>query len=202
VNFNSKITDKRAPLVSRRTPLPRGRHAPRRQRGFKPLSGPRAARPDSVTAHSAPARSPRLALAARRPLPRPLRRVPTASPTPPDSRLAHAAVVQTAHAPTAAVRSRIARTVAGRLAVTRRHRPSPLRRCLRTGEPPLLPSPVRRCRAAAGSPSSATTEPCVVRPRGRGPRTRCARGPSRRRGRGPRALCVWAEREFGPVAPG
>jgi hypothetical protein len=62
VIFNSEITDERAPPVRRR--------APRRHRGLKPLSGQRAARPDSSPRlrHRHPDSA--LALAAR----------PTASP--------------------------------------------------------------------------------------------------------------------------
>jgi hypothetical protein len=59
--------------------------------------------------------------------------------------------------------------------------------------------PDRRCpsrvvRTAAGHAAAAASP----RSRGRGLRMRRARGPSRR----PHALCIWAEREFGLVAPG
>jgi hypothetical protein len=177
-----------------------GRHAPRRHSDLKPLSRQRArASRQRCLAFAAP--------------------LPTAPPAPdsaapPDRCLTHAVVVPTARAPTAVVRSRVARTAAGRLAV-----PAVARRRLRAGEPPPPLSPVRRCRATAGSPGSAAAEPCAtgqscrprctsrgrpserrprpcawaVHPRGRGPRTRYARGPS--------ALCIWAERGFGPVAP-
>jgi hypothetical protein len=69
-----EITDERAPPVRRRV---RGRHAPRRCRGLKPLSGQRAARPDSSPRprrrcpdSAAPARlptAPRLTCAAAAP---------------------------------------------------------------------------------------------------------------------------------------
>jgi hypothetical protein len=94
VIFNSEITDKLTPPVSRRAPLPRGRHAPRRHSGLKPLSGQRArASRQHCLAFVAP--------------------LPTAPPAldsaaPPDCRLARTAVVLTARALTAAVRSRVA----------------------------------------------------------------------------------------------
>jgi hypothetical protein len=92
---------------------------------------------------------------------------------------------------------------------SRRRRPSPCRspidvapcRRPRVGEPPVpRSSPVRRCRAAVGSPSSAAVR-CALRGPAELGRTPCAgRAPS-----WPRAvpaLCDWAERGFGPVAPG
>jgi hypothetical protein len=85
------------------------------------------------------------------------------------------------------------------------------------GEPPISrPSPTRRRRATASSSSSAAAELGRARcaGRGRGPRTRAAPAPRARAaprvamGRAPAwpwaapALCNWAERGFGPVAPG
>jgi hypothetical protein len=192
-------------------PLPRGRHTPRRQHGFKPLSGPRAALPDSVArtprlpvprASRSPLVDRRLALADRRLTPR------TDVPTEPPPRQHSLGPL-----PAASPRPPVAR---------RRHTAPVSRRF------PVVS--VRRCRAAAGSPSSATAEPravgqcrraiapCATRRachagrvrggpsrshagrarcagRGRGPRQRCTRGPCP-------ALCIWAKRGFGPVAPG
>jgi hypothetical protein len=154
VIFNSEIADERAPPVRRRPPLPRGCHALRRCRDLKPLSGQRAARPDS---------RPR-------------------SRRPPD-RLAGAAV-----APTTSLAAR----------------PSPSCRAAVSAPVSRLspPSPVRRCRAAVGSPCSGVAEP--RRHRAAPPPRTCAvrhalRGPSEL---GHTALCIWAERSFGPVAPG
>jgi hypothetical protein len=65
-------------------------------------------------------------------------------------------------------------------------RPSTPRRCLHAGEPPF-PAVSR-----APVPSSAAEPRCAGR----------CRGPRQRRAYGPRlALCIWAERGFGPVAP-
>jgi hypothetical protein len=114
INFNSEITDKRAPLVSHRAPR-RARTAAHRccvaatrHADSAALSRCRDRAPHVPTA------SPALRAASRR--------VPTASPAPPNRCLARAAVVPTARAPTAAVRSRVAWTAAGRLAVARRRR--------------------------------------------------------------------------------
>jgi hypothetical protein len=72
----------------------------------------------------------------------------------PDRRLTRTTVVPIARAPTAAVRSRVARTADGRLAA-----PAVARHRLRDGEPP---SPVRRRRVVAGSPSSAAAPRVAV----------------------------------------
>jgi hypothetical protein len=93
-------------------------------------------------------------------------------------------------------------------------RPSPLRRVAVSSPVSRhsLPSPVRRRHASIGSSSSAIAEPrrrrAVPPPRARAMRR--ARGPCQRRavGRAPAwpratlALCDWAERDFGPLAPG
>jgi hypothetical protein len=133
---------------------------------------------------------------------RPRCRVPTASPAPPTfrCRLATRAAV-----PTAAVQSR-------RRPFRRRLTPlavtvAPCRR-LRAVEPP---SPMRRCRAAAELPCSVATcsrrAPRVARAGRAGPlvpRTRAAHTASAeavgRVAMGQASL--WAESEFGPVAPG
>jgi hypothetical protein len=144
VNFNSEIANEWARPVSRRAPLPRDRHTPRRRSSLKPLSGQRVARPDScltcaapdsVTSPSRP--SPRRACpladrrlaphAASRPPPRTCRRRP-------NSCLALAAPLPTA-SPVAVARP-----------------PSPVVvacRRLRAGEPPPPSSPVRVGRADA-----------------------------------------------------
>jgi hypothetical protein len=195
VNFNSEIADEWARTVSRRALLLRGRHAPRRCSGLKPLSGQRAARPAAAS-------------------PAPL---PTAPRTP---RRANRRLTPLAR-PTAASRAMpLSRQLAPRPRRSEATSPEPrppspiARRHLRAGEPPSPPSPVRRRCVVAGSPSSAAA-PCAAR-RARRPsrlwaawpwavpalRTRCARGPSQRRRRGPRpALCVWAESDFGLVHP-
>jgi hypothetical protein len=191
----SEIADERAPPVTRRAPLQRGRHVPHRCHGLKPLSGQRAACPDSRLARAARPRQP--------PLPR----------RPPPDRLARTAVTPTARlacaaVPTAAVRSR------------RCPGPSPYRAARRspvavTPHRRSPPSPVRRRRATVGSPSSAPPgsaaaarshrAPRVARAGRVGPRQCHARG--LRTQRQPRpwaapALCIWAERGFGPVTPG
>jgi hypothetical protein len=123
-------------------PLPRGCHTPRRCSGLKPLSGQRAARPNSCLARAAPDRAPHTAPTRRRRLALVLR---------PDCRLARVTVIPTARAPTTAVRSCVARTA-----------PAVVRRRLRAGEPPSPPSPVRRRRVVTGSSSSAAV-PCAAR---------------------------------------
>jgi hypothetical protein len=152
VNFNSEIADEQAPPVSR--------HAPCRQRGLKPLSGQRVARPDSaplararrqrcLAPHSAPAR-PRLALTARRLPPRPSRRRPDRATAP------------TAHAPTAAVQSRVARTRRAAVSV-------PVSRCPRRlpcagDEPPPSRTPSGRAatRSHAGRAPHCASGPRAI----------------------------------------
>jgi hypothetical protein len=120
VNFNSEIADEWARPVSRRAPLPRGRHAPRIPTAIWPAPLP--------TAPHTP----------RRPSPR--------AAHPPDRRLARAAVVLTARALTTAVRSCITRTMPTVAAPAVGHRrlrageppypPSPVRRrCVVAGSP-------------------------------------------------------------------
>jgi hypothetical protein len=121
-------------------PLPRGHHAQRRCSGLKPMSGQRAARPDSCLARAAPNSLASLAH-------------PTVPPRPPDSaasplaprpdrRLTRATVVPIARAPIAMVRSRVSRTAAARHAA-----PAVARHHLRAGEPPSPLSPVHVGRA-------------------------------------------------------
>jgi hypothetical protein len=133
------------------------------------------------------------------PRPRPARQPRAARPpdsaasplTPhPDHRLARAAVILTACAPTAADRSRVARTApavtvpAVAVSAPVSHRPHRLPCAGAVSSPARRAAPPRRApREAVGRFSAAHV--------GRAPR-----------GRGPRALCVWAEREFGSVAPG
>jgi hypothetical protein len=202
VNFNSEIAEWARP-VSRRAP-----HQARAAAHRCHLAAP--CRVGTAALSRCRDRTPRvptacLAFAAPLPTsPRTPRRAdrrlaPLARPTAPP-RPSH-------RVPTAAVRSRVAWTA-----------PAVARRRLRAGEPPSPPSPVRQRRVIAARRAA---PPCAAHrarrpaevvgrassthagrdPRGRGLRTRYARGPSRRRGRGPHALCVWAEREFGPVHP-
>jgi hypothetical protein len=124
--------------------------------------------------------------AARRPPPQPSRHVPTASPAPPDSRLARAAVVPIARAPTAAVRSRVTLTAAGRLAVAVTRR-----RCA-TVSVPLSRRPRRLPCAGAEAVGRVAVGRTSAAHVGRAPRGHVSR----------HALCVWAESDFGPVAPG
>jgi hypothetical protein len=123
--------------------LPRGHHAPRRRRRLMPLSGQRAARPDS---------SPR----PRHPSPDRL----VCAAVAPAACLAHAACLPTAHlartaVPTAAVRSRRRSGPSP----PRAARSSPSRRAAVSAPVSRRspPSPVRRRHAAIGSPSSAAS---------------------------------------------
>jgi hypothetical protein len=171
VNFNSKITDKRAPLVSRRAPrrahaavhrcrVAAMRHADSaalsrcRDRASRIPTTPRTPRPPDRPL-DAPARSPtasRSPLADRHltPLSRLSRR--------PDSCLADRAIARTAFVPFRSPRSPLAR---------RRHT------ALVSHRSP--PSPMCRRRVVAGSPSSAApAEAELGQGRACGPRTRAA----------------------------
>jgi hypothetical protein len=178
VNFNSEITDERAPPVRRRAP--RWAHE--------------AVRHCSVAATRRTSRQPRPDSAV----------VPLAASRPPRARhrrLAPRACLPTecrAAAPTATPFSRPPRSEA--TDVVRRHAAcrSPidvtLRRRPRASEPPIPRlSPVRHHRAAVGSPSSATAAHNVGRPSWAAHAGRASAA---------HTLCDWAERGFGPVAPG
>jgi hypothetical protein len=171
VNFNSEIADEWARTVSRRAPLLRGRHAPRRCSGLKPLLGQRAARPAAAS-------------------PAPL---PTAPRTP---RRANRRLTPLAR-PTAASRAMpLSRQLAPRPRRSEATSPEPrppspiARRHLRAGEPPSPPSP-RPSRLWAAWPWAV---PALRTRCARGPSQRRRRGPRP-------ALCVWAESDFGLVHP-
>jgi hypothetical protein len=131
--LNSKITDKRVPLVSRRAaaPGPRG-SVPRQQRGLKRYR-------DGAASRQAALRAPELRASPRAARPDRLARAA-------DSRLASDAV-----APTVRVRAPAVRAASSPLPPP--HAPAVARRRLRAGEPPSPPSPVHR--VIADSPSSA-----------------------------------------------
>jgi hypothetical protein len=188
VNLNSKIADERAPPVRRRAPY-RACAAARRcrvaatcravARGLKPL--PRQSRLARTTA--APTAShppPDSAHLIASPLAPPSRppRSKAASPGPPPRR-----------SPVAVTLHRRPHT-GGRLFLTVSHAPASCRRRLveqrrhRAAPPP----PARAMRRALCGPTEAR------------PRQRCACGPCPVWPRAVLALCIWAERGFGPEA--
>jgi hypothetical protein len=143
----------RAPPVSHRAPrqactAARRSHVAATRRGLKPLSGQRAARPDSYLDLVAPARQPpRSPCRRRRFAAPPASGPPHACHRRPDRRLARAARFPTA-SPTAPPSRPEPRPS------TPRRRPSFL--CRWAAAP--QPLPAHRCRAVAGSPSAVSAQ--------------------------------------------